>query len=74
MCLGIPMKVKNIKGVFAQVESGRLTRTVNIQMIPGIKINDYVIVHVGFAIQKVDREKAEETLRLVDESRPLKKL
>lgn len=67
MCLGIPMKVKNIKGDFAQVESGRLTRTVNIQMTPDIKISEYVIVHAGFAIQKVDREKAEETLKLINE-------
>lgn len=65
MCLGIPMKVKKIKGDFAEVESGRLVRTINIQMLSHIKLNDYVIVHAGFAIQRVDPEKAEETLRLI---------
>lgn len=67
MCLAIPMKIKSLKGDFAEVESGRLQRTINIQMLPQAKIGDYVIVHAGFAIQKVDPKKAEETLKLVNE-------
>jgi hydrogenase expression/formation protein HypC len=67
MCLGIPMKIKSIKGDFARVESGRLIRTVNIQMLPGVKLGEYVIVHAGFAIQKIDCQKAEETLKLIHE-------
>ncbi len=67
MCLGIPMKIKKIKQEFAEVESGRLTRTVNIQMLPHIKAGDYVIVHAGFAIQRLDPQKAKQTLRLIDE-------
>lgn len=67
MCLGIPMKVKYIHGEFAEVESARLVRTVNIQMLSGLRPGDYVIVHAGFAIQKLDPEKAEETLRLIRE-------
>ncbi|MFA5176755.1 MAG: HypC/HybG/HupF family hydrogenase formation chaperone [Candidatus Omnitrophota bacterium] len=69
MCLGIPMKVMKIQGNFAQVESGRLLRKVNIQMLPGIRLGDYILVHAGFAIQKVDPQKARETLRIVDEIR-----
>lgn len=69
MCLGIPMKVKKIEGNFAQVESGRLIRTINIQMMPQVKVGDYVIVHAGFAIERVDPQKAKETLRLIDEIR-----
>jgi hydrogenase expression/formation protein HypC len=67
MCLGIPMKIKKIKGDFAEVECGRLIRTVNIQMLTSVRVEDYVIVHAGFAIQKVDPDKAKETLRLIDE-------
>ena len=67
MCLAIPMKIKRIDGEFAQVEAGRLMRTVNVQMLPRIKAGDYVIVHAGFAIQKVDPKKAKETLRLINE-------
>lgn len=69
MCLGIPMRVVKINGDFAQVESARLLRNVNIQMLPGIKTGDYLLVHAGFAIQKVDPERARETLRIVDEIR-----
>jgi hydrogenase expression/formation protein HypC len=65
MCLGIPMKIKKIKGAFAKVEIGRLTRTINIQMLPKAKVGDYVIVHAGFAIEKLDPHKARETLRLI---------
>jgi hydrogenase expression/formation protein HypC len=65
------MKVKKVEGDFAQVESGRLLRNANIQMLPGIKPGDYVIVHAGFAIEKVNPQKARETLRLVAGLGPL---
>lgn len=67
MCLGIPMKIKSIKGEFAEVEVGRLKRTINIQMLPSAKTGDYVIVHAGFAIQKVNLQKAKETLNMIKE-------
>jgi hydrogenase expression/formation protein HypC len=67
MCLGIPMRVKSLEGNFAQVESGRLLRSVNIQLLPHVKIGDYVIVHAGFAIQIVDAKRAKETLRIIRE-------
>lgn len=65
MCLAIPMKIKKIKGEFAEVEAGRLMRTINIQMLPQAKLGDYVLVHAGFAIQKVDPKKAKETLEFI---------
>jgi hydrogenase expression/formation protein HypC len=67
MCLGIPMKVKKINDDFAEVESGRLRRRINIQMLPHIKVGDYVIVHAGFAIERLDPKKAMQTLRLINE-------
>lgn len=67
MCLAIPMRVRKVKAEFAEVESGRLIRNVNIQMLPQIKAGDYVVVHAGFAIEKLDPQKAEETLRMIDE-------
>ncbi len=69
MCLAIPMKIRKINADFAEVESGRLLRNINIQMLPGLKIGDYVLVHAGFAIQKVDPRRAKETLRIVNEIR-----
>jgi len=65
MCLAIPMKIKNIDGDFAKVASGRLTHTVNIQMLQDVKVGDYVLVHAGFAIEKVLQKSAEETLRII---------
>ncbi len=67
MCLGIPMKIIKIQGEFAEVESGKLIRTVNIQMLSRVSRGDYVIVHAGFAIEKVDPKKAKETLKIIDE-------
>jgi len=67
MCLAIPMKIRRIKGEFAEVEAGRLTRTINIQMLPAVKVGDYVLVHAGFAIQRIDPARAKETLQLIDE-------
>jgi len=61
------MKIKKIEGSFAQVESGRLIRTINIQMLPRAKVHDYVIVHAGFAIEIVNPAKARETLKIINE-------
>lgn len=63
------MKVIKIEGDFAELESGRLVRRANIQMLTGLKKGDYVIVHAGFAIQRLDPEKARQTLKLIDEIR-----
>ena len=60
------MKVRKIEAEFAEVESGRLLRTINIQMLPNVKAGDYVIVHAGFAIEIVDPQKAKETLRMIE--------
>lgn len=67
MCLGIPMKIKYIEGDFAKVESAKLERHINIQMLKNVKIGDYVIVHAGFAIERVDPKKAKQTLRIINE-------
>ena len=61
------MKIKRIEREFAQAQVGGLTRAVNIQMLPQVKVGDYVIVHAGFAIERLDPLKAQETLRLVYE-------
>ena len=67
MCLGIPMKVAKKKGQFAWVRTGGLARQVNIQMVPRVKMGDYVIVHAGFAIEIINQKAAEQTLSLLDE-------
>lgn len=67
MCLAIPMKIVSISGDRAVVEIGGNQREVGLQLIGDVKINDYVIVHAGFAIQKLDEKEANETLALLRE-------
>lgn len=63
------MKVKKIEGDFAQVQSGSLMRRACVRMLPGLKAGDYVLVHAGFAIERIDPQKARETLEMIDEIR-----
>ena len=65
MCLAIPMKVEKISGEFAWVKNAGLTRQVNIQMVPQVKVDDYLIVHAGFAIAIVNQAEARKTLSLI---------
>lgn len=67
MCLAIPMKIVKIEKEFAEVETSGLRRTINIQMLKHPKIGDFVLVHAGFAIEKLDPRRAKETLDLVKE-------
>ena len=66
MCLGIPMKVIKINDGLGIVELGGVKREISLQLVEDIKIGDYVIIHAGFAIQKLNEE-AEETLSLLRE-------
>lgn len=70
MCLAIPGKIVEIVDVenqIAKVEVGGVRRGVHFGMVEDIKVGDYVLVHVGFAMSKVDEKEAEETLRLLRE-------
>jgi hydrogenase expression/formation protein HypC len=68
MCLAVPAKVIEINGNMAKVDfGGKVLREVNIMLIEEVKTGDYVLVHAGYAIQKVDEKEAEETLRLWNE-------
>jgi hydrogenase expression/formation protein HypC len=61
------MKVTEIDGPIAQVEQGGVRRQARVDLVEGIKIGDYVIIHAGVAIDRLDPEEAEETLRLFAE-------
>lgn len=67
MCLAVPMKVTEIDGPVAQVEQGGVRRQARVDLVEGIEVGDYVIVHAGIAIDRLDPEEAEETLRLFAE-------
>ena len=64
MCLAIPALIKTIVGDKAQVDFGQgVLREVNITLVDA-QVDDYVLVHAGYAIQKLDRKDALETLSL----------
>ncbi|MGA9770978.1 MAG: HypC/HybG/HupF family hydrogenase formation chaperone [Blastocatellia bacterium] len=70
MCLAIPGKIVEIvdeENQIAKVNVGGVKRNVNVGMLDNVIVGDYVLVHVGFAMSKVDEREAEETLRLLQE-------
>ena len=67
MCLGIPGKVVEIEKNVAKVDLGGLLRDVSLDLCPDVSVGEYVLIHTGFAIQKVDEEEAKETLELLSQ-------
>ncbi len=67
MCVAVPARVQSIHGALAEVEVGGISRQVSLQLTPGARVGDYVLVHAGFAIHVVDEQEARETLRLLEE-------
>ncbi|MEG8946473.1 HypC/HybG/HupF family hydrogenase formation chaperone [Rosettibacter firmus] len=70
MCLAIPGRVISISNTdteskIAKVDFGGVIREVCVDWIPDIKIGDYVLVHVGFALNKLDEKEAEEILNTI---------
>ncbi len=67
MCLAIPVLIKSIEDKEAEVEIGGITRRISLWLTPEAKVGDYALVHTGYAINILDQEEAEETLRLFEE-------
>ncbi|MBU1086610.1 MAG: HypC/HybG/HupF family hydrogenase formation chaperone [Candidatus Omnitrophica bacterium] len=67
MCIGIPVKIKKINGLTAIASAGGAERIIGIDLTPDVKVGDYVLLHAGFAIEKIDEADAKETLRLLEE-------
>ena len=67
MCLAVPGQVLSIDGRLARVVFGGVERQVCLDLIPTVAPGDYVLVHAGFAIQRMDSDEAAEMLSLVEE-------
>lgn len=67
MCLAFPAKVIEKNELMAKVELSGVTRDVSLMLLPEAKVNDYVLVHAGFAMQIVDKKEVDEMLALYDE-------
>ena len=68
MCLAIPSKVVEIRDKMATIDLSGVRREVSLLLLPEeAAVGDYVLVHAGFAIQRIDPEAAQEAMRLIKE-------
>ena len=69
MCLGIPMQIRGINGFVACCEAKGIERDVNLFMMQdeSLKVDDFVVVHVGYAIQKITPQEAQTAWELYDQ-------
>lgn len=65
MCLGIPMKIVELDGSDAVAEAGGIRKNVRVDLLEGVRVGDYVLIHTGYAIERVDEREALETLDLI---------
>ena len=70
MCLGVPTRIVDIEeeGKIAIADAMGVRMRISLELLPDeVKVGDYVIVHVGYAISKLDEKEAEESLRMIQE-------
>lgn len=68
MCLALPARVVELRGnELGVVDLGGVRKEISLALIEGVQEGDYVIVHVGYALSKLDTEEAEATLRMFAE-------
>ena len=66
MCLAVPLKITKIEGKSAVGEAGGLSQRVRVDFIPDLAVGDYVMVHGGFAIERMSEQEALEGLDLLE--------
>ena len=66
MCLAVPLKITKIEGKSAVGEAGGLSQRVRVDFIPDLAVGDYVMVHAGFAIERMSEQEALEGLDLLE--------
>ena len=67
MCLAVPAKIKHIEKNTARVDFGGVEKNISLGILEGVKVGDYVLIHAGFAIGKVTKYDAKETLKALDQ-------
>jgi len=67
MCLSIPAKILSIDGDMANTSVGGTIVRTSLQLLDEVDVGDYVLVHTGFALQKISEEEALETIRIIKE-------
>ena len=67
MCLSVPAEIISMDGQMAKASVGSAIREISLQLVEDIHVGDFVLLHTGFAIEKISKEEAEETVRLLRE-------
>ena len=68
MCLALPARIVELRNnELGVVDLGGVRKEISLALVEGVQVGDYVIVHVGYALSKLDTEEAEATLRLFAE-------
>ncbi|MCT8976681.1 HypC/HybG/HupF family hydrogenase formation chaperone [Clostridium sp. CX1] len=67
MCLSVPGKIVKIQDSIGTVEIGTIKREVFLHLVPEVKAGEYVLIHAGCAIETIDEEEAEKTLKIIRE-------
>ncbi len=67
MCLAVPLKILKVTGNMAKVGLDGISRQISVALTPEVKEGDWVLVHAGFAIHRIEEEEALETLSLLEE-------
>ena len=70
MCVAVPTKIEAIRGTRGTVRLAGAHADVALDLVPGARVGDYVLVHAGFAITVVDAADAEETFAILREMGP----
>ena len=73
MCLAVPAEIKKIEKRIAVVDFGGVQKNVSLGILDGVKKGDYVLIHAGFAIGKVTKTEAEDTMKALEELREASK-
>ncbi len=67
MCLSVPAKVISLAGDKATVVIGESRILVSTALLESVSVDDYVLIHTGFAIEKISKQDADEIIRMINE-------
>lgn len=71
MCLAMPAEVTAINGTAATVAVDGASLTVSLELVDGVSVGDYVVIHVGYALSVIDRQEAERQISLMKAGAPM---
>lgn len=67
MCISIPAQIKKIKGQIATVKRGSKTGLLSLAIMPDLKVGDWVVSENGFAVYKISKKEAKQSLKLINQ-------